>query len=59
MVGYHFAANRNIKDVHNEIRDMLIQLRFVRANYKWTDYSEYTYFTLESPNDGELVDITD
>lgn len=59
MVGYHFAANRNIKDVHNEIRDMLIQLRFVRANYKRTDYSEYTYFELESPNDNELVDITD
>lgn len=49
-----FAANRTVKEFHNEIRRMLIDLRYSRAQYKWYKYDdEYTYYNLNSPEDTE------
>lgn len=56
FTNYLFAANRNIKQIHEEMRATLLLLRFTRVQYKWLDADvEYTYFTLEPPKDGALV----
>lgn len=50
-----FAANRNIKSTHETMYPSLMKLRFTRAQYKWFDQaSEYTYYTLEPPPDGDV-----
>lgn len=54
FVGYHFSLNANIEDTHKELKDMLTQLRFDRANYKFSEYGEYTYYTLKSKKDSEI-----
>ena len=54
--GAVFAANKNIKDAQQVIRDMLKNLRFDRANYKWFDGAdEYSYYTIESLKDSEIA----
>ncbi len=55
FTGYIFASNKNISDSYKEMVDMLKLLRFDRANFKFTDYGEYTYYTIESLKDGELL----
>lgn len=54
FVGYHFSLNANIEDTHKELREMLTQLRFDRANYKFSEYGKYTYYTLSSKKDSEI-----
>lgn len=49
--GYQFAANINIKESYEAISQSLHQLRFKRANFKWNEYSEYTYYKIDSPSD--------
>jgi len=50
-----FAANRNIKKAHEEIYSTLMLFRFTRAQYKWVDANvEYSYYTLDSPKDGDV-----
>jgi len=57
LVGALFAANKNIKDTHLTIIEMLELLRFDRVNYKWYKYdSEYTYYDIDSVEDGVLVE---
>ncbi|MFZ2975671.1 MAG: zinc ribbon domain-containing protein [Candidatus Moraniibacteriota bacterium] len=54
--GALFAANKNIKDAQTAIQDMLKQLRFDKANYRWySGASEYDYYTIESSKDNEIV----
>lgn len=56
FVNVAFARNANIRDIHNEMRENLLILRFTRAQYKWfREASEYSYYTLEPPLDTELV----
>ena len=56
FVNVAFARNANIRDIHNEIRENLLMLRFTRAQYKWfKEASEYSYFTLEPPQDTDLA----
>ena len=56
FVGAVFAANRNIKDFHNEVHSVLYQLRFKQARYKWyKGADEYTYYDIDSPDDSALV----
>lgn len=51
-----FAANRNIKQVHESIYPMLMMLRFTRAEYKWIPQArEFSYYTLKPPQDDQLV----
>ncbi len=49
-----FAANRNIAEFERTVRPMLSQLRYKRTQYEWYRGSEYTYYTLETPADGEI-----
>lgn len=56
FVSATFARNANIKQIHTEIRENLMMLRFSRAQYKWfKQASEYTYYTLEAPKDTDIV----
>lgn len=56
FVSSAFARNANIKQIHTEIRENLMMLRFTRAQYKWIKQaSEFSYYTLEVPKDSEIV----
>lgn len=51
-----FAANANIKKIHTQVYEQLLMLRFTRAQYKWfAQASEFSYYTLKSPKDTDLV----
>ena len=51
-----FAANRNIKEFHTNVHQVLKELRFKRAQYRWfKGADEYTYYKIDSPNDNEIV----
>lgn len=52
IVNAAFAANRNIKEFHETVREILLQLRFTRVDYKWfREAREFSYYTLEPPSD--------
>ncbi|MHC0054931.1 hypothetical protein [Actibacterium sp. D379-3] len=56
FVSAAFARNANIKQIHTEIRENLMMLRFTRAQYKWIKQaSEFSYYTLEVPKDSDIV----
>lgn len=56
FIGGIFAANKNIKETHVTLIEMLETLRFDRANYKWYEYdSNYTYYKIDSHSDGDIV----
>lgn len=54
FIWYHFARNANIEDSYDAVSSMLYQLRFKRAEFKWSKYAEYTYYTIDSPKDSAL-----
>lgn len=54
LEGYYFASNSVISNTHSTLSDMLRQLRFRRANYKFSEYSEYTYYDINSLSDAAL-----
>jgi hypothetical protein len=51
FIGHIYASNKNIKDFYETMSDVLNKLRFKRVNFKWTEYAEYTYYTISSSND--------
>lgn len=56
FVAAEFAANRNIKSMHESIFETLMQLRFTRAQYRWySGADQYTYYTIEPPKDTDIV----
>ncbi|MDD9709715.1 hypothetical protein PVW53_14020 [Seohaeicola sp. SP36] len=56
FVSTAFVRNAGIQQIHSEIRENLMMLRFTRAQYKWfKEVSEYSYYTLEVPKDSEIV----
>lgn len=56
LVSAAFARNANIQQIHLEIRENLMMLRFTRAQYKWFERaSEFSYYTLEVPRDSDIV----
>lgn len=56
FVGGIFAANRNIADFQEKISNILQQLRFNEARYKWfKEEDEYTYYDIKSPGDRKLI----
>lgn len=55
LVGGSFFNNKNKSDVQGTISSILTDFRFKRSNYKAYDsQDEYTYYTIDSPSDGEL-----
>ncbi len=56
FVSVAFARNANIKQIHTDIYENLMMLRFTRAQYKWIKHaSEFSYYTLEVPKDSDIV----
>lgn len=54
FVGGLFAANRNIKDFHERMNEVLNDFRFKQARYKWYDGAdEYTYYTIYEGSDND------
>lgn len=50
-----FAANKNKKDFHNEIKEVLKMFRFSQARYRWYEgKSDYTYWIVEEKRDSDL-----
>ena len=55
FVATAFAANKNIKDSYETLYEQMKMFRFKRAQYKWSKYDdEYTYYTIKTPEDGQL-----
>jgi len=53
-----FAANKNIKDFHEQTAPTLRMYRFKEFRYRWyKEASEYTYYKETPPNDDEIVVI--
>lgn len=48
---WSFASNGSIDRFNNQIYGTLKDLRFDRVEYRWTKYSSYTYYDLNSPSD--------
>lgn len=58
FIGGIFASNQNKQDFQETLNDILRQLRFKRVNYKWYKYDdEYTYYSMKTEKDGELVEL--
>lgn len=56
FIGGPFANNRYAAETHAALKQVLIDLRFDRVNYKWIpNASNYNTTVLESERDGELV----
>lgn len=56
FVSAAFARNANIQQIHLEVRENLMMLRFTRAQYKWFQQaSEFSYYTLEVPQDSDIA----
>lgn len=56
FVGGIFVTNKNKQEFQNQINQILKDFRFKRVNYKWYEYDdEYTYYTIRSDNDGDLI----
>jgi len=56
FVGGVFAANRNMKVFNDELWETFRILRFKQVRYKWfKEATEYTYFDIDGPDDGDLV----
>lgn len=56
FVSVAFARNAHIQQIHDEMREILLMLRFTRAQYRWFEQaSEYSYYSMEPPNDSDLV----
>lgn len=55
---YAFANNATIKSTHDTLGSMMRALRFTRVNYKWSEYSKYTYFDLDTSKDSAVESIT-
>jgi len=55
FIGYYFASNRNIQDTYDILYSMLKQLRFKRANFKFSEYGEYTFYKINSVSDENII----
>jgi hypothetical protein len=57
FTGAYFAANKNIKTTQETLQEMLTLLRFKQTQYRWySGEDEYTYYTITSPKDNEVVE---
>lgn len=57
FTGHYFAANKNIKESEEALHEMLTLLRFKQTQYRWyKGQDEYTYYTIESPKDNEIIE---
>lgn len=55
LTGYMFADNGSVGEAHQLIKSTLEELRFSQARYEWYQGSDYKYYDLDTPNDGERI----
>lgn len=56
FTGGILANNANKADMHATVNEMLITLRFTKANYKWFEYDDrFTYYPIESVPDADVI----
>lgn len=59
LTSYHFAANRNIKDMQEILGATPSEFRFKQVQYRsYNGADEYQYFKINAPGDGELVELS-
>lgn len=51
FIHWSYVNNANKKKDYESSRDIFYKLRFDKVNFKWTEYGEYTQYTLESKAD--------
>lgn len=56
FTGYVYASNKNIKESYEAISVLLYNLRFSRINFRWSEYDGFTYYNINSPADGVIVE---
>jgi hypothetical protein len=55
FIGGVFASNKNISDTETALEEMLKELRFDEARYRWyRSASEYTHYDLKSLSDSDV-----
>lgn len=52
--GFHFAANRNIKEMYQSLYNTFERLRFKQVNFRISEYNDITYYKLSPPDDTEI-----
>lgn len=58
FIGGSFASNKVKQASQETLSEILYMLRFKRTHYKWIKHDdEYTYYTIDSPSDSELVEL--
>jgi hypothetical protein len=58
LTGGLFANNANKAEAQRTIQEVAEMFRFDQVNYKWYEYDdEFTYYELDTPADGELVEF--
>lgn len=55
LIGHHFVTNRSIQESYLAMKEHVFALRFKRIIFKWTDYSDYTYYDTGAPSDKEIA----
>jgi hypothetical protein len=55
LTGAYFASNANIKSTYEALSQKLYNLRFKRISFKWYEYDNAQYYTINSPKDNEVV----
>ncbi|MBV6442738.1 MAG: hypothetical protein EPGJADBJ_04462 [Saprospiraceae bacterium] len=59
LTGYHFAANRNIKEMQEILAVTPLEFRFKQVQYRWySGANEYQYYDIKPPADSELLNLT-
>lgn len=54
LTGRVYAANKNIQSSYEAINNRLSQLRFTKISFKWYEYDNGSYYTIESKSDGSI-----
>lgn len=59
LTGYHFAANRNIKEMQEILGVTPLEFRFKQIQYRWySGADEYQYYDIKPPGDSELLELS-
>ena len=54
LVGAIYASNKNKQESYIALREALYELRFKQICFKWYEYDDGTYYTIDSSNDNYI-----
>lgn len=54
LVGGIYASNKNIQESYQALSEALYELRFKKISFKWYEYDNGYYYTVESPIDSYI-----